>query len=249
MNIQIDTRDVGVSLDLLAEEVGETTEQATVRLAVGVARGLAEETKPKGRSTVAKRKKRAAAGMRRVVEPVAPRYFTALKRGKYERIKIGGQWVPVRPDRLLDTVQDVWDAVERHRDAEGKVKKLGPEARYFCRRAVFNKVATKRARLWGVAKGSWIGAGQMIARKQQGLDRVNIGKNFLAWTQRHAKKGQATQVGRRDDTTVILASRAKSLAGDGALSTGAIHRALHRARKAMWKYYEFRLRSIRRAKQ
>lgn len=247
MEIKVDMRDVGTTLDIFAESVGETTEQATVRLAVGVARGLAEYTQPRTLKTKGKRKAKAAATMRRVVEPVEPKFFTALKRGRYKRIKIGLEWVEVDPRRMLESVQDVWDVVERNRDkATGKTRKLNPSEKYLCRRSVFNKVATKRERLWGVAKGSWIGAGQSAAKKQKGLDRISIGKNFLSWAQRHADKGQSVQVGEDHNTAIILGSRAKSLAGNGALSNGDIDRAIKNARRGMFKYYAARLRMMRR---
>jgi len=204
MQIEIDPGDVGVTLDLWAEKVGETTEQATIRLAVGVARSLMVETRPK-QATIADLKKKTAASMGLVVEPVAQVHFNRILSGKARGVAIDGKLYPVRQDRVLKSIQDIWSAIERHRDNRGRTIKLAPRDRYICGRANFNKVVMKRRRLWGVAKGAWYGAGLAAGRKQAGLDRINI-KPKPKWIEHHSSKGQSTQMGSRHDTTIILGS-------------------------------------------
>lgn len=228
--------DIGPSLDALAHSVGETTEQATLRYAVGVSRTLAEETEPK-KSTVRSRKEKAAAVMRKVVEPMPTRYFARLQRDRKERAKLEGEWGPVDPSRLLGSDRMVWATVEKHRDSKGRTRELSRADRYFCKEADFNRVVRRRARLWGVAKGSWLGAGMDLARRQQGLNRLAIGKNFLAWAQRHADKGKGWQLGSGHETTAVLGSRASALRGSQALSRGSVVRAMSKARRAVFSYY------------
>ena len=256
----VDVGDVGVSMDSWAHKVGETTEQATVRLAVGVARGLMNATSPKkggkrakGDPTdMQKNKGKAAAQMRKVVESVDPKYFTAIKKGrrrvegkmvKVTSAKIGGRWVKIDPRKILDGDSAVWRAVEDHRGGDGKTRVLRRSEKYICSRTVFNRVATKRSKLWGAAKGSWYGAGIAAMRRQRGMDRLNI--KAPAWIKNHARKGQSKQIGKDHNTEVVLGSRAVSLRSNGALSVGDMNTAINIARKGVFQYYAKRLRAIK----
>ena len=256
----VDMGGIGVSLDVLASKVGETTEQATVRFAVGVARGVMNATSPKkggkrakGAPTdMQKNKGKAAAQMRKVVESVEPKYFTAIKKGrrrvegkmvKVTSAKIGGRWVKIDPRKILDGDRAVWQAVEDHRGSNGKTRALRGSEKYICSRTVFNRVATKRSRLWGAAKGSWYGAGIAAMRRQRGLDRLNI--KAPAWIKNHARKGQSRQIGKDHNTEVVLGSRAVSLRSNGALSVGDINTAIKIARKGVFQYYSKRLRAMK----
>jgi hypothetical protein len=145
---------------------------------------------------------------------------------------------------MIDSDSQLWRVIELNR-VNGKTKKRSPETRYICKQSDYNRVATKRARLWGAAKGAWIGAGMAIARKQSGLDRINIGKNFLGWAHRHANKGRGRQSGRNDNTTVILTNKTTGAAKRQGLSPSAAQTALSIARKAVFAYYSKRLRTMK----
>jgi hypothetical protein len=256
----VDVQDVGISMDLWASKVGETTEQATVRLAVGVARSMMNATLPRtgGKRSKAdpteaqKLKAKAAAQMRKVVESVEPKTFTALKNGrrkvngktvKVTSAKIGGKWIKIKPERLLSDEGDVWRVVERHRESNGKTRVLSRMDKYICSRTVFKRVASRRAKLWGVAKGSWYGAGIAAARKQKGMDRLNI--VAPAWIKNHSDKGQSRQSGENHDTEITLGSSAVSMRGNGALSVGDMQTAVKIARKGVFQYYSKRLRAMK----
>jgi hypothetical protein len=243
MRFEVDMGDVGVSLDRFAHRVGETTEQATVRYGVAAARSLAEATEPK-RSTAGSRKKKAAATMRRVVEPMGARDFNKLAKQKKPRVKLGGQWVPLRNRGLIHSVRDLWSIIEIHR-VNGKTKKLPPTERYICKQADFNKVVRSRTKLWGAAKGAWIGAGQDVARRQSGMNRISIGKNFLSWAQKHASKGRGIKVGRDHDTTIHLTNNTTGAAKPAGLSIASAQAAIQKARRAVWAYYAGELRRMR----
>lgn len=240
---EVDAREVGVTLDRFAHLVGETTEQATIRLGVAVARNLAQETNPQ-RSTASKRKKAAAATMRRVVEPMPARHFNKLKKQTRPRVKLEGRWVEIPRAHLLEGESEIYRTVERNR-VMGRTRALPREQRYVCKEADFNRVVRKRAQLWGVAKGSWLGAGMEIGRRQKGLQRNTIGANFLAWAQKHAGKGSGRQDGRDHETTVTLTSRTAGAASAKGLSVAGAHRAITRARKALFAYYKAELRRMR----
>jgi hypothetical protein len=53
------------------------------------------------------------------------------------------------------------------------------------------KALTIRFKKAGMAKGGWLGAGQTIARAQTGQGRINIGRNFLGYAQKHERFGTA----------------------------------------------------------
>ena len=239
----VDMGGIGVSLDVLASKVGETTEQATVRFGVAAARGLATETQPK-RSTAGSRKKKAAAQMRKVVEPMGARDFNKLRKQAKPRVKLGGQWLALDKRRLIESDRQLWGIIENNR-VQGKTSKLPRDQRYICKQSDYNKVATRRAKLWGAAKGAWLGAGRDIARRQSGLDRINIGKNFLGWTARHHGKGNGKQAGRNHDTAVYLVNNTTGAAKSSGLSASGANRSLATARKALFGYYSKRLRAMK----
>ena len=234
---------IGWKLDDYASQVGETTEQACLRYGVAVARSLATLTKPT-RSTAGRRKKAAAAAMRRVVEPMGARDFNKLRKQAKPRVKLGGQWYAFDKRRLIEDDRQLWRVIENNR-VNGKTKKRPPQTRYICKQATFNKVATRRAKLWGAAKGAWIGAGQEIARREKGIDRLSIGKNFLSWTQKHTRKGSGKQVGKGDWTTAILQNNTTGAAKNEGLSRSSVMKALHLGRKATFGYYRARLSAMK----
>ena len=235
--------DVSTMLGEYAYEVGETSEQATIRFGVSAARELAKATKPL-KSTAGGRKKAAAAAMRRVVEPMGARDFNKLRKQAKPRVKLGGQWYPLDKRNLIDDDRQLWRIIEGNR-VNGKTKKRPPQSRYICKQAAFNKVATRRGKLWGAAKGAWIGAGKRLARMQSGLDRIDIGKNFLSWAHRHADKGTGRQKGKNHNAIVYLVNNTTGAAKSAGLSSKDADLALHRARKALFKYYGKRLRAMK----
>tara|TARA_R110002020_G_C16182965_1_gene764994 strand:+ start:148 stop:897 length:750 start_codon:yes stop_codon:yes gene_type:complete len=239
----VDMWDVSTMLGEYAHEIGETTEQGTIRFGVAVSRELAKATNPL-KSTAGSRKKNAAAQMRKVVEPMGARDFNKLRKQAKPRVKLGGQWYAFDKRRLIESDRQLWDIIENNR-VQGKTRKLPRDQRYICKQSDYNKVATRRAKLWGAAKGAWIGAGQRLARTQSGLDRINIGKNFLGWAHRHTDKGRGRQQGKDHSSIVYLVNNTTGAAKDAGLSPKRAHLALHHARKALFKYYGKRLRSMK----
>jgi hypothetical protein len=89
-------------------------------------------------------------------------------------------------------VQEVSEWIDSNRK-RGRTKAVPINERPFCSEALFDKTIKARRQLAGIAKGGWIGAGQQIAMAQKGTDRINIGKNFLGYAQKHSKFGTATR--------------------------------------------------------
>ena len=55
---------------------------------------------------------------------------------------------------------------------------------------VFKATLKKRMNHAGMAKSGWIQAGQMIAARQTGSERIRIGKNFISYAQKIRGKGR-----------------------------------------------------------
>lgn len=249
MNIEVDMGDIGVSLDTLAFKVGESTEQATIRYGVAAARSLAEATNPK-RSTAASRKKSAAVFMRRTVMAINGNTIRKLLRSGGGRLRMtkssgrGAEWVHVGIDKIITNENALWKWVENNR-SQGKTRNLPAREKRVCSKAVFAAVLKKRQRLWGAAKGAWIGGGQDVAMSQKGLNRINIGKNFLSWAQRHTSKGSGKKVGFSHNTEVHLTNRTTGAAKQEGITNSGIVAALNKARRAVFAYYAGELRRMR----
>jgi hypothetical protein len=250
MRFEVDMGDVGVSLDRFAHRVGETTEQATVRYGVAAARSLAEATEPK-RSTVKSRRKSTEVFMRRVVMSMNGNTINKLMKNGGGRIRItksgskGSEWSTIGVDRIITNANALWRWIESNR-VGGKTKDLSAKTqKRVCSKTVFDSVAKRRSGLWGAAKGAWIGAGMDIARRQAGLNRISIGKNFIPWVKKHAPKGSGRQTGRDHDTAVLLTNNTTGAAKSTGLSIADIQSALNKARRAVWSYYAGELRRMR----
>jgi hypothetical protein len=165
------------SVNKAAKRFGETNRTAVSRWGVSTARELAFVTQPFGNGGTKKKQQDAIkAGMNAVCRPVDARTFKRSSGG-------------------LNSPEEIDQWVDEHRGRNGHAR-LGGDRKAICRKADFNKALRARKTRAGMAKGSWIGAGQRIARRQRGAKRINIGKNYMGWAQKHADKGTATQTGR-----------------------------------------------------
>jgi len=187
---------------------------------------LAFVTQPFGNGGTKKKQQDAIkAGMNAVCRPVDARTFKRSSGG-------------------LNSPEEIDQWVDEHRGRNGHAR-LGGDRKAICRKADFNKALRARKTRAGMAKGSWIGAGQRLARRQRGAKRINIGKNFLSWTHRHANKGRGAKVGGGDNTTVLLTNNTTGAAKNEGLSMSAANTALNIARKSVFAYYSKRLRSMK----
>jgi len=159
------------SLKKAAKAFGETSAQAVIRWGVSVCRDLAVQTQVFGQTkTKAKQENAITAGAMSVVL-IVPKVGASNKKGLHS------------PEGV-----NAW--IESTRGKNGRTPKNMPlSERKVCTEATFKKAMRDRFKLAGIAKGAWIGAGQDIAKHQTGQDRIAIGKNFLAYSQKHASRG------------------------------------------------------------
>ena len=162
------------SLKRFAKDFGDTNAQAIARWGVQTCRELAASTQVFGRSAASKKKQwnSIEAGIRTVVLVV--------------RTKDTNN----RNVRVLRNAQEASEWVDSCRKGrKGRTRRIPTHEKPFITEDLLIKTVKHRQKLAGIAKGGWIGAGQDIARAQKGADRINIGKNFLGYAQKHSRFG------------------------------------------------------------
>ena len=181
------------SLTKAGKLFGDTTKGAVARWGVQTCRELAVSTQVFGKGG-AKKKQVAAihAGVTGAIAEVTERQFRELQSGKKKTAKIRNRWVQVEQSRLLADVDAAMKWIEDHRDSKGRTARLPQDEIGIAPKGIVAKVRKLRAERAGAAKGPWLGAGVDIARRQTGTDRINIGKNFLGYAQKHSARGSAT---------------------------------------------------------
>tara|TARA_R100000655_G_scaffold35628_1_gene69254 strand:+ start:6886 stop:7623 length:738 start_codon:yes stop_codon:yes gene_type:complete len=179
-----------VKMRTFSKRFGETSNQSLLRVGVQTAKEVAELTTPLGRSKKLITQNIITGARINVVDVVARRFNALAKRAR-PRFKMRNKWVALPSNQILRDAGEVDRFIEKNRNSKGRVKKLQPEKRAVCKTSDMNKTLVRRKKLAGIAKGSWIGAGKKLARRARGSNPPRIGKNFMAWTQKHADKGTA----------------------------------------------------------
>lgn len=122
----------------------------------------------------------------------------------------------------LHSPGEVSEWIELNRTRRGaRTAKLPISERKVCTEAIFKSAMRERFKRAGMAKGAWLGAGQDIAKHQTGQDRINIGKNFLAYTQKHASKGHGVPAKSGFSPVAVLENRAAHSASKNVVSDRA----------------------------
>lgn len=231
----------GASLDAstvrrFSRQFGDTSNDALVRVAVITAREAAVLTQVKGKS----KKKQIDAiitGAKVNVVGVEARKFNEIVRKRRPSIKIGERWVNLRASQILRSPDEINEFIERSRGKDGRTKKKPAEEKGVAKKADLGRVIVQRKKRAGEAKGSWLGAGQNASRFQRGASPERIGRNFIAWAQKHAGQGQARMkralLGRSE---VRLISKAEHTAKSAIFSKSDASRALAAAwrKAAVW---------------
>ena len=95
-------------------------------------------------------------------------------------------------DRVLSSPDEINDWIEVNRTRRRRrTAKLPNDVKKFCTTAHFKKALAVRNARAGMAKGGWIGAGNEIARAQDGANKETIGVNFFKYAQKHSHFGSA----------------------------------------------------------
>ena len=221
----IDRPKLEKSLKRFANQFGDTNAQALVRWGIQTARELAFETQAWGRKDTRNKQ------------------IGAIIADAYNVLKI----VPKEP-RGRTAVKDASEAnewIEMNRTRRrGRTAKLPISEKKRCTREVFDAAIKMRSRMAGAAKGGWLGAGQEIARAQTGMDKINIGKNFLGYAQKHAHFGSSMKPRRGFFPKASITNGIRHSGSAHVLASGAGDKAINFGLKKTVTWYRSALRKI-----
>lgn len=178
IDVKFDRPKLEKSLQNAAKNFGESSKQAVTRWGVQVCREMAVETQAWGKSGTKKKQEAAILSGARAVFHIldGEKNRRRLKKRKNE----------------LSTPEEINAWIDENRsDEDGRTRRLPPEERKEVTLPNLIKALRVRNAAAGMAKGGWLGAGMEIARAQTGQGRINIGKNFLGYAQKHSRKGNA----------------------------------------------------------
>jgi len=148
---------------------GESSEQAIYRWGVQVARELAGVTQAYGKNKSKQQQQEKAI------------YYDALN-----VLRI------VRTRPAITDPKQCYEWIERHRTRKGRRTAILPDPmKKTVTLDVMNQAIAVKMQRVGMAKGAWLGSGLQLTNKQSGMQKVNIGKNFLAYAQKWARLGNS----------------------------------------------------------
>ena len=236
----IDRPKLEKSLRKFAKAFGETNSQALVRWSVQACRELAFETQAWGNKQTRQKQEGAIISDAYYVL-LAVDKLTATRKG-YRAENQGGVY-HVRPDQVCLSADEANDWIEVNRTRRrGRTAHLPVTERKVCDRKVFKAAIKARAMKSGMAKGGWLGAGQEIAKAQTGQDRINIGKNFLSYAQKHGRYGSAKKPRGGWKPFCEISNRVAHSSNKNVLTAAAPARAFSWSLKKTVKWYASALR-------
>ena len=242
----IDRPHLEKSLKKFAKQFGESSAQAVVRWSVQTCRELAMETQAWGKRETKKKQEGAiladAYNVMLVVDSLT-------RTGKGYRATSQGKSYYVSAIKVITSPGEVGDWIEIHRTRRrGRTARIPIEERKVVDRKTFKKGMKERIARAGMAKGAWLGAGQVIARAQTGQERIAIGKNFLGYAQKHSAMGAAKKPREGWKPVAGLTNKAAHSASRHVLSDSGIRRAVEFGLKKTVKWYQETLAAIDRKK-
>jgi hypothetical protein len=218
MKMQTDKKMLEQSLKKASKAFGESTEQSTFRWGVQIARDLAGYTQAFGRGKQAKEKQIGA------IWRDALNVCIQVKESEKAQLNSEAEAI-------------AW--INQHRTRRGKRTAVLPEnKRKSIKRSMLETVIVRKSERVGSAKGAWIGAGQDIARKQIGMKKIAIGKNFLGYAQKFASEGRAIVKKKIFDTDATLANSIEHTANPYVLRDNQKQKAVNSALNRTIKWYE-----------
>lgn len=225
INAKIDMRKLERSLKRAAGRFGETNKQAVVRWGVESCRQLAFETQVFGNGGAKKKQTDAIKlGMIQVLDIRPAREFNRM-------MKRGTARNPLTSPKAIS------EFVDSKRGSKGRTKKLPWAERGTCKKADFTKAVTMRSKLAGIAKGAWLGAGIDIAKAQRGTQRISIGKNYMAYAQKHSTFGASKKPVPGFHPVAALINKAKHSASKNVMSRSGINEAIAKGAKRAATWY------------
>lgn len=243
LSAKIDQPKLERSLKHFAKRLGETNAQAVIRWSVQTCRELAMETQVWGKTKTKKKQEMAIMKDAMNVLLVVERLEKTKGRG-YRATNQGRSYGVSRHKALLsDSEVNDWIEINRTR-RNARTAKLPIEEKRFCDVRVFKRAMTTRNKMAGAAKGAWIGAGNDIARAQTGADKQNIGRNFLNYTQKHQRFGDAKKPREGWRPVAGITNKLPYSSNGRVLAKTGITRAIQFGLKKTIKYYAHTLRAI-----
>lgn len=229
MKARFDMPKMERSLRHFAKDFGETSAQAVVRWGVQTSRELAFESLPFGIKASANKKTHKEAierdlGRVTMVDDIRARRKDSLV---------------IRTPELLSKWLD-----SNKSGYKNRTKKIPISDRRFVSRRVFNATVRLRMRNIGIAKGGFLGAGMEIAKAQTGAQKINIGKNFLGYAQKHSAFGSAVKPRDGYKPEATLHNRAAHTSKDYVIKRTAINKAVQFGLKKTLQWYSRAIRAI-----
>lgn len=178
------------SLKKASKGFGDTNKTAIARWGVQSSREMAVSSQAFGRSGTRKKQINSIdAGINTTIAEVSDKQFEMLR--TKGGVRINGRWVVVTAERMLASADECHKWINSNRGSHGRTRKLSPQEKAVASKTTLRAVRRERHALAGIAKEGWLDAGQAIATKQKGANKINIGRNFLGYAQRSAVRGSA----------------------------------------------------------
>ena len=251
------------SLKENAKRFGETGAQAVVRWSVQTCREMAFETQVWGKSSSQSDTKEdyegkgigpQAKGKASIIRDARNVLFVAksIKPQNYKKgtgflvvMENGGKPFSLHSDRVITTESAVNSWIDMHRTGrKSKVSKIPVLQRKFVSQAIFRKSLKKRLENVGIAKGGWIGAGQDIAKAQVGQERIEIGRSYFSYAQKHAHFGDSKKPNNGWKPVASLTNKASHVALERVLKRSATEKAINFALKKTLSWYKHTIRAL-----
>jgi hypothetical protein len=223
---EVDMAKLQRSLRSAAKGFGESSKQAVIRWGVQTAREMAVETQVWGKSKTKGKQEGAMLADAYKCILVVDNILKASERNGWFSLN-QGKFQYWEDDRVLKTAEQINDWIEINRmRKKGRTSKLAWINRKVAHRDAFKKAMRMRFKLSGMAKGGWLGAGQEIARAQTGQGRINIGRNFLGYAQKHSKFGSAKKPINPFKPITELRNTVRHSSASDVLGSGASQKAI-----------------------
>jgi hypothetical protein len=261
----IDRPKLEKSLKRFSQKFGETNAQAVVRWGVQTCRDLAMETQVFGRNASnsgtgdGKGLGPKAIQQRAILRDAYNVLFVAktMKSVHWKKgtgflivMEKGKNPFNVPLHRVLNSPLEVNWWVDMHRTRRrARTAKIPATERKFCSQQVFKKAMADRFKNVGMAKGGWIGAGKEIARAQTGMNRIDIGKNYLSYTHKFARYGSAKKPVKGWTPAAYLTNRVRHVAASNVLKPTQIDKSIQWGLVKTVAWYRAAVRNIDRSQK
>lgn len=244
---KLDTNKLTRSIKGYTKKLGVSQSQAVIRWSIAICRELALSTQVYGKTKTKQKQQGAilkdAYNCLIVVDRLKKnkkKGFTAFSKGKT---------FGVAENYALQEEKSVNDWINTNKKKGKRTNFLPRNQKKTCDNKTFKAAMKQTFARIGLAKGAWIGAGNDIARAQSGSDKQTIGKNFLAYAQKHASMGSANKPQNGFKPVAKITSRIKYSNLDYVLKGSQIKKAISFGLKKTTKFYAMILKRLDKQKQ